>query len=586
MIRCHKPFEIAYCDITTTCLLRTARTLLIHYSATMNDFPSLSANASDLENSQVSARALSTLSNLLNDLDASDPIEAHVLADRKVQQQITFSHQTSGTLDLAKTPSELPSASPIMPPVCIELAQTAPIIYSPVSIFDAQDTLETFLALPPPDKLHEKASTFQLKIVFSTDNGLLSLGSTIANEISIHGSIRVLNAALKGLQFVPNASFFGLATLTISASEIISADANVAGNPASFQATQKVLINAAPLVIHGEKNTKGGSRVIQVTGAMLVGSGVHSDFDANLRDVYTLLSNSNAASLGKVHRQGIEIRGGDSFCQQDIDLGFISYTPSNNATASSPLSFDVTDRFGGALPTVSLNAHSNEQVREKSHSQPAKLSFDKLSRNLFTVSPSANAPKTITKHHLRLTVQGESGSSVSQTYELMIASAGERRAADKSNLPLIAPIDSPTQIQTDGSASAEKKPSLAQQIGLLTEQLEKKSLDSASITLELLSNSSIAPKRSKIVGESVDQLLANWTKTSRITQSVTNSVAVAQDVKIGEFVIPLGLLTWLAQIGRLLDAFVESETPNVSSSFTGNPTCREKREHSMDVVSG
>jgi hypothetical protein len=552
----------------------------------MNDLPSLGANAGDLENSQVSAHALSALSNLLNDLDASDPVEAHVLADRKVQQQLTFAQQTAAALDLAKPPSELPSAGSIMSSVCIEPAPKTSIVYSPVSVFDAQDTLETFLALPLSDKLHEKASTFQLKIVFSTDNGLLSLGSTIANEISIHGSIRVLNAALKGLQFVPNASFFGLATLTISASEFISSDTNVSGNSSSFQATQKVLINAAPVVTRDEKNTKGDSRVIRVTGAMLVGTGVDPDFGGDLRDVYTLISNSNAALLGKVYRQGIEVRAGDSFCQQDIDKGFISYTPSNNATASSQLSFDVTDRFGGALPAVFLNTDSNEPLREKSPSQPAKLFFDRRSRNLLIASPSAKAPKTTTKQHLRLTVEGESGSSVSKTYELMIATVDESQSAHKLNLPLIEPIHSPTQTQTASSASAEKKPSLSQQISLLTEQLEKKSQDSASITLELLSNSSIAPKRSKIVGESVEQLLANWTKTLRITQSATNFVAVAQDVNIGEFVIPLGLLTWLAQTGRLFDAFAESETPNVSSSFSGNPTCREKREHSMDVVSG
>jgi hypothetical protein len=569
--------------------MRTALTPVMHYITKMNDLPSVSENATDLSNSPVSAHALSVLSNLLNALDASDPINPGALENRKLQLPLSFGHQKPAALTPTNPLRQSPSTGSQLQVVGTESTSKSPIKYSPVTIFEAQDNLETILTLPTSATSPETAQNLLLQIHLSTDYGLLSLGSTIAKEISIHGSVRVLDAAIKGLRFVPNASFFGLATLTFLAREItsepsISFETHLSGSYSGFQETQKIIINAVPIAAQDAQKSESNSRVILVTSAMLQSTAVSHTVDspdvdtnrrADPRDIYTLLSVPNAALLGKIHRQGVEIRTGDSFCQQDLEQGLISYTQPNNASALGHLLFDTTDRFGISLPAVFLNAPTIELAPEKSTVQPVKFIFDLSSRHLFIAGCSEAIGKTISKHRLRLTVNAKNKASVTQTYEL-ITSVFDNFVSAEKVIMSSAELTKPTP-----------KPSLSTQISALTENLQKKSPNSASITLELLDTSSTVQKSSKIVGESIEQLLANWTKISRITQSVPYAVETSlEDLKMGELTIPAGLINWIAHTGRLFDALIAQDNASSPSTLPGDPSRQEARPCSLSEVCG
>ncbi len=246
--------------------------------------------------------------------------------------------------------------------VNINAMNDAPIIDAQAAMSGIEDTALVFSSRQKTNLLSvsDPDGNVLMEITLNATNGSLTLNGRSGLSFSLgdgqaDGQLRFsglandINAALDGLSFNPNSNFAGDALLTISASDGGNAGF---GGPKTSESTITLKIqpvNDLPIV-------QTSSAISTVTDATsLIGSDKLLTVDIEsgaLNIVYTLES---ALTQSELLLHGRALGRGDTFTQEDVNLGALTLRAFASATGSDTLQLSVKDQEGGSGPAILMS---------------------------------------------------------------------------------------------------------------------------------------------------------------------------------------------------------------------------------------
>ncbi|MBS0495873.1 MAG: tandem-95 repeat protein, partial [Proteobacteria bacterium] len=214
-----------------------------------------------------------------------------------------------------------------------------------------------------------------LRVTLTAANGTLTLASTSGLTFSagangsatmtINGKVNLINAALNGLAFTPDADFNGAASLSIFTNDMGSSGSGGAQSDSDSVAITVSAVNDAPT---------GADKVF--TG---IGSGkdvVLSAADFGFSDPKDSPANALAAVIvdvptgGQLLLNGTAISASTSVSKADLDAGKLVFRAPSGASPSTPtLSFRVQDDGGTANGGVDTSVSANTLTFQVSANQ-------------------------------------------------------------------------------------------------------------------------------------------------------------------------------------------------------------------------
>jgi parallel beta-helix repeat protein len=243
----------------------------------------------------------------------------------------------------------------------LAIANIAPAIVTPVRYIALEDAAINLGGISSGLQITDlDAGSNRLSVTLSVSNGLYSLGTvaglTFVNgdgtadaSMTFLGTLAQLNAAIDTVQFIPNANFNGTSILSITVNDLGNT-----GTGGALSTTKNVPIRVAPV---NDAATFSGSKVANITegGSTQITSSMLQLSDVDTSTSELIFTVASQTSDGDLRRAGFVLRIGDSFTQADIDAGLIDYVHLGGENATASVSFSMTERFGAALPDVTLN---------------------------------------------------------------------------------------------------------------------------------------------------------------------------------------------------------------------------------------
>ena len=246
--------------------------------------------------------------------------------------------------------------------VNVNAMNDAPIIQAQPLMAGTEDTAFVFSTRQNADLLSvtDPDGNVMMEITLNASNGVLSLNGLNGlsfslgdgskdSQLRFSGLANDISAALDGLSFDPDSNFVGDAILTISANDQGGIGFGGAKTSESTVTLRIQPVNDAPVV-------RTANAISTVTGATsLIGSDklLTVDVESGAQNiVYTLES---VLTQSELLLSGRALGIGDTFTQEDVNLGSLTLRALASSTGTETLQLSVKDLGGGSAPSIRMN---------------------------------------------------------------------------------------------------------------------------------------------------------------------------------------------------------------------------------------
>jgi hypothetical protein len=236
----------------------------------------------------------------------------------------------------------------------VSAVNDAPVIAAPASATTLEDNAISFTDISITDV---DADDGLPRVTISAENGQLSLASISgltlisgaadgSSEVVVEGSLSDINAALNGLTFTPDENYSGQAALVVAVNDQSPV------NPGPLSDEQRIEIavtpsNDLPQLDINEPLVLATPDAPAPIGGELLAASDPDNANSDLR--YTL---SGVPENGELMLDGTTLQVGDSFSQEDINSGRISYAASDMSFERDQFEFALSDPATTGAPPV------------------------------------------------------------------------------------------------------------------------------------------------------------------------------------------------------------------------------------------
>ncbi|MGB0721688.1 MAG: DUF4347 domain-containing protein [Gammaproteobacteria bacterium] len=228
--------------------------------------------------------------------------------------------------------------------VSVVAVNDAPEAVVPDDLAVTRDTSSAIGGLSISDP---ESSQGDLEITLAVTQGTLTLaqidGLTFVEgdgeadaSLTVSGSVADINAALASLSYRPNDAFVGTDTLTLDVSDLANSGAgDILTDSAALVIT--VNDNTAP-----EMSTNTGATLVR-GGRVTIGGDMLRFSDAEEGAASLVFTLSEAPVAGQLLLNGVALSEGDTFTQEQIDTGRVSYENGGSTASADNILFTVSD---------------------------------------------------------------------------------------------------------------------------------------------------------------------------------------------------------------------------------------------------